>query len=471
MITVILLLVGAVAAIGLFALFVQWERSGREHFVVFLLLTLLLVETTLYENQDLMPRSIFHPGSGTFDFRLPEVIIALALLARLVVRGVPRRLGVPALFWGAFAGWMLIALAEGILRHNSLVKLPYEAKSIIYIVGGYALASGVPVRRYVAGPGFERLVRGAALAATVLIILTSAHKSFVIKIPGLPLPNFGVMGSDAAAVFLAIGVVGFLLEMAKDRRSALTLICIVPLLVSPFLAFQRAVLLMEGAAVTVVVLTALGAAARRRWRLTLTPVLLAALAIVGVVLVVSVIPAIVGGGSPSIPLKSNVVSTFESPVKAQSAQDRLTKWQVAWDDIREHPLIGQGMGFEYSYYVTGPNQFMETDITENLGLDLLLWAGLVGLVIFVLALAVSIVNGITTWRFHPDPMVATLAVGLLAVVVGIVTKGMVESIFEKYREATVLGLSLGMLRCAVTSRQESWFPLTGDHTDKPGITV
>jgi len=32
----------------------------------------------------------------------------------------------------------------------------------------------------------------------------------------------------------------------------------------------------------------------------------------------------------------------------------------------------------------------------------------------------------------------------------------VESIFEKYREATLLGLTLGMLRAAVTSRQESW---------------
>lgn len=449
-------------ATGLFALFVHWERSGCEHFVVFLLLGLLLAETTLYENQDLMPRSIFHPGSGTFDFRLPEVIITLALLARLAVRGVPRRVGLPALAWGAFAAWMLVALAEGILRHNSLIKLPYEAKSVIYVVGGYALASGVPIRRYLAGPGLERLVRIAAAAATLLILLSSAHKSFVIKIPGLPLPNFGVLGSDAAAVFVAIGVVGLVVELAKERRSAVTLLCGIPLFVAPFLAFQRAVLLMEGAAVTVVVLTALGATARRRWRLTLAPVLLAALAVVGTVLVVSVIPAIVGGGSPSIPLESNVVSTFESPVKAQSAQDRLTKWQVAWDDIREHPFIGRGMGFEYSYYVTGPNQFMETDITENLGLDLLLWAGLIGLVIFVLALAVSIVNGISTWRFHADPMVATLALGLLAVVVGIVTKGMVESVFEKYREATVLGLSLGMLRCAVTSRQQSWYPMTHD---------
>jgi hypothetical protein len=48
-------------------------------------------------------------------------------------------------------------------------------------------------------------------------------------------------------------------------------------------------------------------------------------------------------------------------------------------------------------------------------------------------------------------MVAVLALALVAVVVGFVAKGMVESIFEKYRLATMLGLSLGLLRSAVTS--------------------
>jgi hypothetical protein len=39
----------------------------------------------------------------------------------------------------------------------------------------------------------------------------------------------------------------------------------------------------------------------------------------------------------------------------------------------------------------------------------------------------------------------------VAVVVGFFAKGMVESILEKYRLATMLGLSLGLLRSAVTS--------------------
>jgi hypothetical protein len=61
------------------------------------------------------------------------------------------------------------------------------------------------------------------------------------------------------------------------------------------------------------------------------------------------------------------------------------------------------------------------------------------------------VNGFSAWRLHPDRIVAVLALALVAVVVGFIAKGQVESIFDNYRLATVLGLSLGMLRSAVTS--------------------
>jgi hypothetical protein len=90
------------------------------------------------------------------------------------------------------------------------------------------------------------------------------------------------------------------------------------------------------------------------------------------------------------------------------------------------------------------------------------------LVLFLLALVPALVNGITTWRLHADPAVAALALALVAVVIGLVTKGAVESIFEKYREATLLGLSLGMLRSAVTSRHESWVP-AGALDDHVGV--
>jgi O-antigen ligase len=448
---VAILLVAAALAALLFGQFGRWERMGKEHYVVVGLLAVLVAETTLYENQDNMPRDLFHPGSGALEFRLPEVIITLALLARLVVRGRSTRVGVVPLLWAAFGAWIAVAVAEGVLRHNDLVQIPYQGKVVIYVVGGYALASGVPIQRFLQGRAIELLVRWSALAATTVMVLTAAHKSFSVGLPVLPLPDFGIDGSDAATIFAAIGLIGLLLELAKEKRSRLTLVATVPLLLSPFLSDQRAVLIMLGAAVTTLLVVATGPTARRRLRVKSAEVLLTALAVVGVVLGVSVIPAAQSQSAVVVPGANTIARTFNTTGKIQSAQDRASKWNVAFSYIREHPILGNGLGLEFSFYEPGPNHFTMTDVTENIALDLWLRAGLIGLGLFVLALLFSLYDGLVVWRLHPDRMVAVLALALVAVVVGLVAKGMVESIFEKYRLATMLGLSLGLLRSAVTS--------------------
>lgn len=446
-----ILVVGAAVAAGLLGLFVHWERTGKEHCPIVFILAVVLVDLFLYENQDLVPRGLFHPGTGSLDWRLPEVLIAVALLARLVVRGWPRSMGIPALLWAAVATWFVVAAVEGLLRHNSLVKLPYEAKAVIYIMGGYALAAGVPVSRYLEARVFERVMRWSSAGACVLIAMTVLHQVKDVNLPFLPLPDFGILGGDTAGVFVAVGAIGLLLELAKDRPSGLTVLAAVPLLLSPFFTDQRASLLMLGAVVTVVILAALSPTARLRLHVKGTQVALCAAAVVGVVLAVSVIPALVSQRPVELPLAGRTISAFNTPGKIESAEDRVSKWTVAWDDAKQEIILGQGLGYEYSYYEPGPNQSVVVDTTENLFLDLLLWTGLVGLTLFVAAIAVSVVNGLAAWRHHPDPAVGVLALALVAVVVGFVAKGQVESIFEKYREATVLGFTLGMLRNAVTS--------------------
>ncbi len=138
----ILLLGAAVVAGGLFYVFAQWERSAREHWVVFFILGMLIVEASLYGNYNDVPRGIFHPGTGSFQFRLPEVVISVALLARLAVKGWPLRIGFPALAWTVVAAWWTLEMVEGLLRHNSTVYLPYEAKAIIYVMGGIRAGVG-----------------------------------------------------------------------------------------------------------------------------------------------------------------------------------------------------------------------------------------------------------------------------------------------------------------------------------------
>ena len=453
----LLLAIGAVAAVAILVyVFYRWERAGREHWVVFLLLGTLVLESTLYQNESLVPRGLFHPGSGSVQFRLPEVVITLALVARLIVQGRPTRIGAPALAWTAVAAWLTVEIVEGLIRHNDTVKLPYEAKAVIYVIGGYALAAGVPVRRFLDGPGFRRLVRWSAVAATALIFLTLAKKTYAVHFPLARLTTFGELGTDAATLFVAIGIVGLVLELAKERRSGATLLCVVPLLSSAFFAHQRAVLLMLGAVAVVVVAAAFGPTARKRLRVGAGEVVVAALAVAGVVLGFAVVPAVTSSRpvtqSPVIAtLTKNLDLTLNSQAKAESAQSRINKWGVAYDLAKQEVILGHGLGETYSYFFPGPNQYVVTDLTENIGLDLWLRTGLIGVVLFLVALLVSLANGLTVWRAHPDTAVAVLALGLVAVVVGLVAKGQVESIFENYRVATLLGLTLGMLRSAVTS--------------------
>jgi len=450
-----LLFGAAVVAGGLFYVFTQWERSAREHWVVFFILGMLIVEASLYGNYNNVPRGIFHPGTGSFQFRLPEVVISVALLARLAVKGWPLRIGFPALAWTVVAAWWTLEMVEGLLRHNSTVYLPYEAKAIIYVMGGYALASGVPVRRFLEGRGFERTVRWSALIATVLIAMTMGKVSYNVHLPLVPLSDTGPMGTDAAVIFLAVGIIGLLFELTKEHRSRRNLVAVVPLVLSPFFAYQRGVLLMAGAAVLVMLLVASGRTARRRLRVRAGEVLVTVLAVVGGALAVAIIPAVTAQKSVTAPFSSTINrtlgTTLSSRAKQESAQDRLTKWDVALRDAEQEPILGQGLGFEYSYFQTGPNVFIVTDLTENIGLDLWLRTGFIGLGVFLLAVVLALANGFATWRLHPDPMVAVFALALTVVVIGLLAAGQVESIFENYRLATVLGLSLGMLRSAVTS--------------------
>jgi O-antigen ligase len=379
------------------------------------------------------------------------VVIVLALLARLVARGWPTRVGFPALWWSAFAAWMTVAFVEGLLRHNDFTHITYEGKAIIYVTGAYALAVGTRLQRYFEGRIFERLVRWSAVAATVLIVMTAGNLEFSLNLPLVPLSRFGVLGTDAGTIFTSLGVIGLLLELSKPRRSKLTLLAVVPLLLSAFLADQRAALLGLGAAVVTVLLVALGPTARQRMRVTLTEVILCALAIVGVVLAVAVVPAVSAERPVQTPLASKLKITFGSEEKAESAQDRVNQWRAVLPDIRQHVIMGSGLGFEYAYYAPGPDTYVTTDLTHNIGLDLLLRTGLIGLALFIFALALSFRDGLFAWRSHPDRMAGALALALVAVIVGLLVKAMVESDLENYRLATLLGLSLGLLRAVVTS--------------------
>ena len=435
--------------------FARWERQGKALRAVVLLLALELFEAAIYDNENLVPRGLFHPGSGSTQLRLPEIFITLALLGRLVAKKLPRRIGFPALLWTAFGAWLAVELVEGFVRGNSHSIALFQAKAIIYVVGGIALACAVPVREYLDAEVFERLTRWFAPLVVVLDVMTAGHQAFAVSLPLLPLPSFGVIGSNAGTMFGALGLITLMLELGKKRRNLWTITCTVPLFLCTVLAGQRAALVGLGASVAFLLLATLASISRRRLRVRPAELFLGVAAVIAIVLAIILVPAAISGRPPQIPFSSTVQTSFHSKGKAESAQSRLNEFSLARQMIPKHLILGTGLGFQYSYYNPGSYMEVTSDLTEDIYTDLWLRTGIIGLALFVVAVLVSLGDGWRVWRRHSDRMVAVLAVALTAALLGFLVKGAFESDFENYGLATILGLFFGMLRSAVTSTATS----------------
>jgi O-antigen ligase len=242
-----------------------------------------------------------------------------------------------------------------------------------------------------------------------------------------------------------------MLELGKEKHNVWTMVCTVPLLLCAVLAGQRAALVGFGASVGLLFIVFLGPVAWRRLRVHLSQILMAVGAVVAIFILVILVPAALSQTAPKLPFASTFNTELNSTGKAESAQDRINELAAAKELIPEHTILGSGLGVEYSYWAPGPNLEVTSALTEDIYTDLWLRTGLIGLGLFILAVLVSLSDGLRVWRRHPDRMMAVFALSLVAVILGILVKGGFESIFEKYRIATMLGLLLGMLRSTVTS--------------------
>jgi O-antigen ligase len=451
LLAVVILLLLLVAVVRLF---IRWERQGKEHLAPLVLLGLLVIEATIYADQNTLPRSIFHPGSGSTQLRLPEIYITLALVARLIARGKPKRIGLPAGLWLTFAAWMGVGVVEGVLNQNGLSQNLYEAKDILYIVGAYALAAGVPVRRYFESGDLFKLGYLAVVCISVVDVMSIAGLTVNTSLPLLPLQGFGQVGSETAALCLAIVAVCFMCRMASGPIRVRHALVLAPVIVGVVLANQRAVVVNLVVVALVLILALIVGNRRgiaRRFSVGLGHVLLTALAVVGVTILVLVVPAAVNQQPVKVPLATTFQNLFHSEGKVESAQDRLNLAKEAETLIPHHLLIGYGLGVEFQYYETGSRSVVTIAYAHNIVLDLWLRLGLIGLVLFAVAFLASLIDGVRVWRRHTDPKTAALALALVAVLCGLMATAFLEPFLDEYRLATLFGVSLGMLRGTVTS--------------------
>ena len=352
---------------------------------------------------------------------------------------------------------MAVGAVEGHLYHNGLSQDLYEAKDILYIVGAYALAAGVPVRKYLDSGDLFKLGWLVVACASIVDVMTIAHITVNTTLPLLPLQGFGAVGSETAAITVAIGTMCFIPRMLTGPVRLRHVLALIPLIISVVLANQRAVLV--NVAVLLAVLFAVlvfGHPRRvvRRIHVRAGQVVLAVLAVVALTIAVLVVPAAVDRRPVHVPLASTFQSLFHSQGKAESAQDRLNLAAEAEKMIPQHPIIGWGLGVEFPYYEAGTRTVVTTAYAHDIALDLLLRLGAIGLGLFVLAFGASFAGGLKVWWRHTDPMTAGLALAIVAVLAGLLATAFLEPFLDEYRFATLFGVSLGMLRACVTSMGE-----------------
>lgn len=429
-----------IVAGALFAWFGRLERAGNAPAVVATVFAVVLLDAVIYADQNVVPTGLLHPEFGGESFRLLDVVIPAAILARLLHR--PRTGGTPVtLAWLALLAWLATAGLIGVYEGNAPAIVAFQAKAIIYL-GALLVAAGVPLGEYVARPRLERFVGVCAGLALALTAVDLAGIAVTADLPLVPLDGFGVMGADAATIFSSLGVLALVLALLQGDRRLPLLACATVLLATPAFADQRAAFIALGVALAVAAVAMLGS--RRRVRLTPTEVGLAATAVVGLLLITAV-PAVVGQQPVKLPLQDRLTTTFTGYEEVLTTMDRLNQWSAAAPIIAERPIYGHGLGYQYVFWNQGFYKFTQTDLTHNIFGDLMLRAGVVGLLLFLIALGATTVHLARGWAAHASDRAAAFALGIGASVVGLVAKGMAESIFEKYRLAAALGLGIGAM--------------------------
>ena len=440
-----------VLVVVVYAVLVSVERKGYRAELLTVIVGLIAFESILWD-QNFVPVGIFHPTFSGQNFRLYDVLIPIALVARLRVNGLPKRISALGGAVFLFCAWYTGEAVIGVMRGYGFNNVVYEAKLVIYVGGAYVLAAGVRAEDILGPHGIRRLARPFALVTVGLIALTGSS-GLNIPIPTMNVSGLQGVEPDAATFLFCLGVITLLVELASPRRRPTMVAAGLVLIISAVASHQRAavIALIAGAA-----FAAVGwlwpVKSGRAIRLTPTEVVGAGVLIFGGMASYPLL----NGRSPlrlsSLPLGSLLSATFGGTEKTESTADRAGQLHAALPVIMQHPIIGWGLAKTITYVAVG--QTVTTPSPDNVYLSILLRTGLLGFVLFAALVVAAIVAVVRVWRIHPEPRVAALAWACGATIAAVLARGAVEGIFEKYRIAIELGLALGMARSAAVSLEE-----------------
>jgi O-antigen ligase len=439
----------AAAAIAVLMCFYRLERRGRSIVVAQTVIVVLVLDASLYSTTNATVLiSVFHLSSGGQNIRLTQVLLLLALIAKLCAKGLPRRLDAASGWWLAFFVWYTAAAFVGLSNGNAQALVTNRAFLVIEAGGMIVLTSSVSIEEWLSERGLARLLRITGVIAGVMFVLATLHVRANGHLPYLPLAGFGDLGPDAATIFLSLGLMGLAMEVTRRTRRRGVLLSSAVLVVAHSASAQRATRLDLVVSVAAFVLILL-LPRRRRFFVRGGELVLVALAIMAVFAVPIFARAVRGNSDASVlaavPVVSTAAHVASTSYRQGSVQSRYNEWAAARPLIGQSPLTGYGLGETFTHYDVGTRSFVTFDLTNNIALDLLLRTGAAGLALFLMALIASLAAGWRAWRDSPVDEGALLAAMASAVLLGLLGKGMVESILNEYRLTPLLGLIVGLV--------------------------
>lgn len=440
--TIPALWLAAVAGVAVLTAFVWLESTGRRNVIVWLVVGEAVVEALLYPDQASIASPLFYLPLAGRHLRPSEVLIGVGLLARALAPTARRRWTTAGAAWAAFFAWYSAAFVVGILNGNPKITALFDIKeALLFFAGTYLLAAGLPLAQLVGRRPLGRWVIWLALAVVIFVPLSRGNHS--LNLPLVPLPVLA-FGSDVSDCIVAIGGLLLGVEICRPRPRPWAIGTSMLLVLSSLMGTQRAAMMVSGGVLGVFALASLSRNWRHRAAVGSRSLRRLGLAAVGLAVVAMAFLAETGTPNPAV---ARFHAALFSTAKAESANARLQIWREAVALIVHQPVFGNGLGIQVPLRQVLPLPVMYVP-SHDIVLDLLMRSGIVGLALFVAAVALSLREGWRLWHSTTDPLVAGVALGASAGIAGLLALGIVESLFDQVRIVIVFGFLLGCLTVA-----------------------
>ncbi len=159
------------------------------------------------------------------------------------------------------------------------------------------------------------------------------------------------------------------------------------------------------------------------------------------------------------------LSTFTSPLRVLSVQERMAETRAALDMIRSSPVFGRGLGAEVSYMSPLQHHVVTGSFVHNAYLFIWLKLGLIGLVSFLIFYVQGVRMAVRAAARSASPLARALLVSCVAVLIAAVPLSFTSPQFYDKSSALVLALMLGLSYASVHGRLDG---AREDATPVPG---